>query len=228
MVASKYERRCIELSSNLESQNALFRIRHDANRINELAGEYADQAEAFLAGERAASSHTIWGARMSVAAISAVSLALAMTAVIYVSQYVTFNITRVSAAMVRLANGDRASALPRRLGGKDEIGDLFRSFRSFRAYALRLDRSNRHLDQRNALFEKVFTNILDGITIADATGRVTTRNPAFLKILRLPAGSPEAASLVDWLHQGRLASAAQHIDLRRDHRGHCELVSSDG
>ena len=227
-VAGIFELRRFELSSNLAAQNALFRIRHDANRINELAGEYADQAEAFLAGERAASSRTIWGARMSVAAISAVSLALAMTAAIYVSQYVTFNITRVSAAMVRLAKGDRASALPRRLDGKDEIGDLFRSFRSFRANALRLDRSNRQLDQRNALFEKVFTNISDGIAIADAAGRVTARNPAFLKILRLPDGSPEAVSLVDWLHQGRFATAAQEVGLRHDHRGHCELVSSDG
>lgn len=226
--AGVFELRRLELSSNLDAQNALFRIRHDANRINELAGEYADQAEAFLAGERAASSRTIWGAGMSVAAISAVSLALAMTAAIYVSQYVTFNITRVSAAMVRLANGDRQSALPRRLGGKDEIGDLFRSFRSFRANALRLDRSNRQLDQRNALFEKVFTNISDGIAIADAAGRVTARNPAFLKILQLRDDAPEAASLVDWLHQGRFAKAAQDIDLKHDHRGHCELVSPDG
>ncbi|WP_335752135.1 ATP-binding protein [Sulfitobacter sp.] len=223
-----FELRRHELSSNLEAQNALFRIRHDANRINELAGEYADQAEAFLAGERAASSRTIWVARMSVAAISVVSLVLAITAAIYVSQYVTFNITRVSAAMVRLANGDRASALPRRLGGKDEIGDLFRSFRSFRANALRLDRSNRQLDQRNALFEKVFTNISDGIAIADPTGRVSARNPAFLKILQLPDRSPEVASFVDWLYQGRFADAAQRIGLKHDHRGHCELVSSDG
>jgi signal transduction histidine kinase/CheY-like chemotaxis protein len=226
--AGIFELRRVELSSNLEAQNALFRIRHDANRINEIAGEYADQAEAFLAGERAASSRTIWGARMSVAGISAVSLVLAITAAIYVSQYVTLNITRVSAAMVRLANGDRASMLPRRLGRRDEIGDLFRSFRSFRANALRLDRSNRQLDQRNALFEKVFTNISDGIAIADATGRLTDRNPAFLKILQLLDNSPEAASLVDWLHQGRFAKAAQGIDLRHDHRGHCELISSDG
>jgi len=226
--AGVFELRRLELSSNLEAQNALFRIRHDANRINEIAGEYADQAEAFLAGERAASSRTIWGARMSVAAISAVSLVLAMTAAIFVSQYVTLNITRVSAAMVRLANGDRASVLPRRLGGKDEIGDLFRSFRSFRANALRLDRSNRQLDQRNALFEKVFSNISDGIAIADAAGRLTARNPAFLKILQLPDDTPEAASLVEWLHQGRFAKAAQRINLRHDHRGHCELVSSDG
>lgn len=223
-----FELRRLELSSNLEAQNALFRIRHDANRINDLAGEYADQAEAFLARERAASSSTIRVTRISVMAISAISLALAVTAALYVSRYVTFNITRVSAAMVRLANGDRASALPRRLGGRDEIGDLFRSFRSFRANALRLDRSNRQLDQRNALFEKVFSNISDGIAIADATGRVSARNPAFVKILNLPEGAHEAFCFVDWLYQGRFANAAQKIELKHDHRGFCELVSSQG
>lgn len=223
-----FELRRQELSSNLKAQNALFRIRHDANRINDIAGQYAYQAEAFLATERAASSRMIRVTRFFVMVISAVSLALAITAALYVSRYVTFNITRVSAAMVRLANGDRASALPRRLGGKDEIGDLFRSFRSFRANALRLDRSNRQLDQRNALFEKVFTNISGGIAIADSTGRVSAHNPAFAKILQLPDGEDPIGSFVDWLHQGRFAIAAQQVGLRHDHRGFCELVSCDG
>ena len=226
--AGVFELRRQELSSNLEAQNALFRIRHDANRISDLAGQYADQSERFLARERAASSSTIRATRISVAAISAISLALAISAALYVSRYVTFNITRVSAAMVRLANGDRASALPRRLGGKDEIGDLFRSFRSFRANALRLDRSNRQLDQRNALFEKVFTNISDGIAITDPTGRVSARNPAFYKILHLPDGSNEIVSFVDWLYEGRYAPAAKEMDLKHNHRGHCELIATDG
>jgi signal transduction histidine kinase len=130
--------------------------------------------------------------------------------------------------MVRLANGDRASVLPRRLGGKDEIGDLFRSFRSFRANALRLDRSNRQLDQRNALFEKVFTNISDGIAITDPAGRVTARNPAFAKILHLADGPPELGCFVAWLHQSRFAASARRSDLKPDHRGFCEVVSSDG
>ncbi|MEN8873644.1 MAG: ATP-binding protein, partial [Pacificibacter sp.] len=56
----------------------------------------------------------------------------------------------------------------------------------------------------------------------------TARNAAFLRILRLPDGSKKVVSFVEWLHQGRFAEAAQHIDLRHDLRGHCELVSSDG
>lgn len=223
-----FELRRQELSSNLDAQNALFRIRHDANRVNKLASNYTDQAEAFLAQEREASSTTIRATRITVTAISVVSLVLALTAAIYVSRYVTFNVSRVSAAMVRLANGDRASALPRRLGGKDEIGDLFRSFRSFRANALRLDRSNRQLDQRNALFEKVFTNISDGIAITDPAGHVTASNPAFVKILHPVGGASELNSFVSWLHASRFEDSARRNDLKPDHRGFCELVSSDG
>lgn len=223
-----FELRRQELSSNLDAQNALFRIRHDANRVNNLASDYAEQAEGFLARERDASSSTIRVTRISVTAISAISLVLALTAALYVSRYVTFNVSRVSAAMVRLANGDRASVLPRRIGGNDEIGDLFRSFRSFRANALRLDRSNRQLDQRNALFEKVFTNISDGIAITDPSGRVTACNPAFTKILHLPVGTSEPGSFVDWLYASSFASSALRNDLRSDHRGFCELVSSNG
>lgn len=223
-----FELRRHELSSNLDAQNALFRIRHDANRINDVASNFAEQANTFLARERVASSGTIRLTRITVTAISAISLVLALTAAIYVSRYVTFNISRVSGAMVRLANGDRASALPRRLGGKDEIGDLFRSFRSFRANALRLDRSNRQLDQRNALFEKVFTNISDGIAITDSSGRITARNPAFLKILRLESSPHQVTIFVSWLYESRFSKSVQRNNLELDHRGFCEIVSQEG
>lgn len=223
-----FELRRQELSSNLDAQNALFRIRHEANQINELASDYADQAETFLATERVASSRTIRITRITVAIISAASLVLALMAAIFVSRYVTFNISRVSTAMVRLANGDRASALPRKLGGKDEIGDLFRSFRSFRANALRLDRSNRQLDQRNALFEKVFIHISDGIAMTDATGRLTASNTAFAQILRLPSRLQGIGDWIEWLCNSRFAASAQKNKISADYRGACDLVSQDG
>mgnify|MGYP006125618023 CR=1 FL=1 len=223
-----FELRRQELSANLNAQNALFRIRHEANQINELASDYANQAETFLATERIASSSTIRITRITVAVISAASLVLALMAAIYVSRYVTFNISRVSVAMVRLANGDRASALPRKMGGQDEIGDLFRSFRSFRANALRLDRSNRQLDQRNALFEKVFIHISDGIAMTDATGRLTANNTAFAQILRLPPRQQSVGDWIDWLRNSRFAVSAKSNQISTDYRGACDLVSQDG
>jgi len=220
-----FELRREELGLTLDAQNALFRIRRDANHINQLATDFAKRAEAVLTEERSTSSSTIQFTRVFVAAISLAALSLALIAALYVSRYVAFNVSRVSEAMVRLANGDRSSVLPRRLGRDDEIGDLFRSFRSFRANALRLDRSNRQLDQRNALFEKVFANIADGIAITDSGGKLTASNPAFERILDV---GDLKGSLVDWLYQSAFGSSAKTAGLTVKHRGHLVLKSAKG
>ena len=223
-----FELRRVELGIILDAQNALFRIRRDANHINELAAGFANEAETILTAERSASSSAIQLTRLSVASISLIALACALAAALFVSRYVAFNIGRVSEAMVRLANGDRNSALPRKLGGDDEIGDLFRSFRSFRANALRLDRSHRQLNQRNALFEKVFANISEGIAITDASGRLTASNPPFAQILGLEADASMSGDLVSWFRASRFGRSAEEAQLAITHRGHLELVSEEG
>ena len=220
------ELRRAEVGLNLKAQNALFRIRRDANQINELTSGFAKRAEMSLMAERISSSNTIQFTRASTAAISLAALGLALIAALYVSRYVAHNIGRVSEAMVRLANGDRSSVLPRRLSSSDdEIGDLFRSFRAFRANALRLDRSNRLLDQRNALFEKVFANITDGIAITDHTGKLTVSNPAFARILSVEKID---GAFVNWLSESTFGKSARDKDLSVNHRGSLILHSEDG
>ncbi|WP_299730616.1 ATP-binding protein [uncultured Tateyamaria sp.] len=219
-----FELRKVELGLGLDAQNALFRIRRDANGVNELALNFAKRAEGILTEERSSSSNTIQFTRVFVAIVSLAALGLALIAALYVSRYVAHNIGRVSEAMVRLANGDRSSVLPRRLAGDDEIADLFRSFRSFRANALRLDRSNRLLDQRNALFEKVFANITDGLAITDNTGKLTASNPAFARILSVDRIT---GSLVDWIYQSDFGASAKEARLNVRHRGYVLLSSHD-
>lgn len=223
-----FELRRRELALRLLAQNALFRIRRDANGINAAASEFAGRAEAILTGERSASSTMILYARVSVAAISLASLVLALAAALFVSRYVASNISRVSDAMARLANGDRSATLLRQEGRDDEIGDLFRSFRFFRANALRLDRSNRKLDQRNALFEKVFANISDGVAITDANGHITARNPAFDRIFRTAGLASLGAPFVDWLREGRFARSVGRDDPWPGHPGFADLKAEDG
>lgn len=223
-----FEQRRQELALQLRAQNALFRIRQDANGINAAASDYAARAEAVLTGERSASSTLIRITRVTVATISAASLGLALAATLFVSRYVALNIGRISEAMVRLANGDRSSSLPRHIGGQDEIGDLHRSYRFFRANALRLDRSNRKLDQRNALFEKVFANISDGVVITDATGHTSAQNPAISRIFRTRRKMSPKAPFVGWIHDGRFSASAKEVALGPDYRGVAELESDDG
>lgn len=223
-----FELRRRELTLQLGAQNALFRIRQEANAINAAASAYAARAEAVLTKERKNSSTMIQITKVSVAAISVASLALALAAAIFVSRYVASNIAQVSDAMVRLAKGDPSPALPRHRGGQDEIGDLYRSYRYFRANALRLDRSNRRLDQRNALFEKVFANISDGVVLTDATGMITARNPAFARIFRTAGPVLPKGSFVEWLRKGRFGASVIEAGLAAAHRGLAEIRSDDG
>lgn len=222
-----FELRRQELATNLSAQNALFRIRHDAGEISASASRFAANAEQYLAQERSSSSSTIQLTKLVVAIIAFASLSLALIAALYVSRYVTNNMARISTAMVQLASGDRSSDLPRKFTNRDEIGDLFRSFRIFRANALRLDRSNRQLDQQNTLFQKVFTNISDGIAITDASGRITAQNPAMESILEIEAGTSATGTFVGLLGQGRFGEAAKRQGLSDNHRGHLELRSDD-
>ncbi|MBB5515354.1 signal transduction histidine kinase [Rubricella aquisinus] len=226
--AGIFELRRQELATVLAAQNALFRIRRDANQVNALATEFARDAEDFLTAERDASTRTLQFTRISVTAIGLLGLISALSAAIFVSRYVAFNIGAVSRAMVRLANGDRTTELPRKLGGDDEIGDLFRSFRSFRANALRLDRSNRQLDQRNALFEKVFANILVGIAITDPSGRLTASNPGLRHILGRTEDGRLQGGFLTILQERGFGPACGDVGLSPSFRGHIELVSDAG
>ena len=223
-----FEQRRQELSTIMGAQNALFRLRFDAGVVSTSASNFALAAEQFLAQERTSSSSTIQLTKLGVSGIALASLGLALVSALYVSRYVTYNMGRISAAMVQLAEGDRSSSLPRKFPNKDEIGDLFRSFRIFRANALRLDRSNRQLDQRNALFQKVFTNISDGISITDATGRITAQNPAMRAILGLQNGPQIGKSFISRLRSGTFGAAAETAGITDAHRGYCELESLDG
>ncbi len=177
-----------DLDQNLFAQSALFRIRYESGRISEVAMEQARAAEDVLSQNRQETTSSINLAKLAIIGIGLGSGFTALIAALYVSGYVTGNIHAISDAMERLAKGDRKVDLPRPKGKVDEIGKLLRAFRVFRANALRLDRSNRQLRQRNMLFERIFNNISDGVAITDETGRLTAANPCLPRVLRLPDG----------------------------------------
>jgi signal transduction histidine kinase/CheY-like chemotaxis protein/HAMP domain-containing protein len=218
-----------ELDQNLLAQKALFRIRYNAGRISDLALVQAQKAEEFLARKRQETSSFINYTRLVILGVGLVSVSVALVSALFVSGYVTGNIKAISDAMQRLAQGDRSFNLPRPKGGVDEIGKLLQSFRVFRANALRLDRSNRQLHQKNTLFEKIFANIMDGVAIIDDEGRLTGVNPSFAHVLHLPAGAVSRSSTVaQVLAASPFGAAADKRKLGRKFRKFSELHSEDG
>ena len=217
-----------ELTQRVDSQNALFRIRHNASLISNLAAQFASNAEAFLSNERSATASSISYAKVLILAALLASIAIALIAALYVSGYVTRNIHAISDAMQRLAAGDRSTKLRLRTHGDDEIGKLHAAFRIFRANALRLDRSHRQLHQQNTLFEKIFANISDGVAITDAQGQLTATNPHFTEVLRQPEGLSEKQNIASFLAQTPFADEAKKMELKAGFRGFIEVTGNDG
>ncbi|MDO9526202.1 MAG: PAS-domain containing protein [Gemmobacter sp.] len=180
-----------ELAAQIRAESALVGIRLAADDVSALAITVTARAQTDLAAERADTRSTISLAKSLILAVGLGSAAVALGAALYVSGYVTGNLRAISDAMMRLASGDRGSRLPRGEGAGDEIGKLLHAFRAFRANALRLDRSNRQMLQKNALFENMFANIDDGVAILSPAGAVMAANPRLAKVLRV---DPETLS----------------------------------
>ncbi|MBL1436233.1 MAG: PAS-domain containing protein [Rhodobacteraceae bacterium] len=217
-----------ELTHHVDSQNALFRIRHNAALISNLAAQFAANAEGFLSNERNATATSISYAKVLILGALLASIAIALIAALYVSGYVTQNIHAISDAMQRLAAGDRGTKLRLKIHNDDEIGKLHAAFRVFRANALRLDRSHRQLHQQNALFEKIFANISDGVAITDDTGHLTATNPHFVTVLRPDKNLPEKPDIATYLAHTAFADEATKAGLKAGFRGFTEVTGKDG
>ncbi|MHA7774700.1 ATP-binding protein [Roseibium sp. M-1] len=226
-VGGIFSLRSQELKLTLVAKNALFLIRQNANAITDLTGTFAREAEEHLSLRRKETVAAINFAKSTILILGVVSIVLAACSAFHVASYVTGNISRVASAMKRLAEGDRKSTLPRSFRKRDEIGDLFRSFRTFRANALRLDRSNSQLHQRNALLEKVFNNMSDGVAVTDETGKIRYLNQKFSQVLGNDGDLFARGTICDALRTyGILREPDTDLDVH--FQGSAELRSGDG
>ncbi len=218
-----------ELLHRLESQNALSRIQYHASTASELATKFANNAGDFLAVERLKTTISIDFSKVVILIVGLGAVAIALLASIFVSSYVTSNIKGISDAMLRLAQGDRSTRLNREPIADDEIGKLHRSFWVFRANALRLDRSNRQLNQKNAMFEKTFANIAEGVAITTNTGQLTAANPNFTTVLRLkPSVLSRKPTIIELLQLTCFATQANEAKIDTNFRGFVELKDTQG
>lgn len=196
-----FELRRQELSRQIDGEAALDRIRAGAEAISSYAARTSGAAQEDIARERDRTRSSIWLAKIVILLAGLLSAAVAIMAGYFVSNYVTANLQAISHAMSRLAVGDRSSRLPRTTHPGDEIGKLFHSFRAFRANALRFDRSNRQLAQRNALFQNLYDGMSDGLAILSETGALVARNTKLAAVTGLASakmgGKPSMNSLLD-------------------------------
>lgn len=195
-----FELRRLELARRIGAEAALVRIREGAAAVAAHAALVTETAQLAIATERASTTSAIAVAKSAILAVGLASAILALMAALYVSDHVTANLRAISDAMMRLASGDRQSRLPRGEGQGDEIGKLFHAFRTFRANALRLDRSNQQMTQRTALFENMMAGISDGVAILSDTDHILAHNARLSQVLRVASerlhGRPRLADVI--------------------------------
>lgn len=180
-----FELRRLELARQIAAEAALARIRRGAEAINQHAAEVTAGARSDIAAERGRTLASIAFGRGVIVIVGAISAVVALAAALFVSGYVTANLQAIAEAMIRLAAGDRSSRLPRGEHGGDEIGKLFHAFRAFRSNTLRLDRSNRQLAARNALFQNLYDGMSDGLAVLSDDGHLVARNSRLAEVLRV-------------------------------------------
>jgi len=197
--AGLFELRRLELGRQVAAQGALVRVRQGAATLIENAEAVTADAQAGIATERANTTSAISLQKSTILVVALASAILALFAALFVSGYVAGNLKAISDAMMRLAAGDRSSRLPRGEGAGDEIGKLFHAFRTFRANALRLDRSNRRLAQRTAMFDNMMRGISDGVAILSETGTIIAHNDRLAEVLHLDPDTIRARPSLDRL-----------------------------
>ena len=225
-----FELRRLELARQIGAEAALVRIRQGAATVTSHAAAATTLAQSAIAAERASTATAIALAKSTLLLVVLASAALALAAALYVSGYVTANLWAISDAMIRLASGDRQTRLPRGEGQGDEIGKLFHAFRTFRANALRLDRSHRQMVQRTALFENMMAGISDGVAILSDQGQIVAQNARLAPVLRVdPARLTGRPQLTDVIASAGWQSGDSHAGLgllSLDDGHHAELRES--
>lgn len=196
----QFERRRVEIARRIGAESALVRIREGAALVAAYAAAATAEAQSVIAAERASATTAIAVAKSTLLVVVLASAVLALVAALYVSGYVTANLRAISEAMMRLASGDRQTRLRRGGGHGDEIGKLLHAFRTFRANALRLDRSHRQMARRTALYENMMAGISDGVAILSDQGQIVAHNARLAPALRVdPArlsGRPRLAEVM--------------------------------
>jgi len=94
------------------------------------------------------------------------------------------NLRAVTAAMQRLADGERDAQVPA-MERRDEIGDLARVFNVFKENAFRMETLDRQLTEKSNLLLATFDNMNDGFTVFDEQRRLVAWNPRYLQLYGL-------------------------------------------
>jgi len=151
-----------------------------SNRVSEVALETMQRSKATSAQTDAA----LENGKYRIVALIVISLLVGLAAASYVLRNLAGNLQAVTAAMSRLAGGDRTTSVPA-MDRVDELGSLARAFNIFKEQSFDRERLAADLIEKSRTLEATFTNMTDGMSVFDSGDRLVAWNPQFIEINEL-------------------------------------------
>ncbi|KQB12457.1 PAS-domain containing protein [Rhodobacter capsulatus] len=118
------------------------------------------------------------------------------------------NLRGVTAAMVRLAAGERDATVPG-ASRADEIGDLARAFSVFRENSAQVEKLDRELAERSSLLLATFETMKDGFSVFDRDRRLVACNPQYLTLHDFTAAEVATAPTITEINRMLTARGVQ-------------------
>ena len=180
---------------DLESQQ---RVRFLLATIHLLSTQLSDEVASIVettsvaATERSENADRALGrSKEIIAVLGTLALLAAVSAAFYVMRDLAQNLEGVTRAMARLAGGDRTGSVPG-LHRQDELGSLARAFDVFKEASFERESLARQVTENSRMVDAMFSNMNDGISVFDETGRLVNWNPQFPSVVGM---APDAIAV---------------------------------
>lgn len=118
------------------------------------------------------------------------------------------NLAGVTAAMTRLAAGERSAQVPG-AERRDEIGDLARAFTVFKDNSAHMEQLDRQLAERSGLLLTTFEAMKDGFSVVDSARHLVAWNPQYLALYGLGAEDMSPAPSLSEINRRLAAQGVQ-------------------
>lgn len=126
-------------------------------------------------------------------------------------------IRNMTIAARSLSRGDFSARI--RVRGRDEVADLARSLNQMRDH---LANQLETIDRQRRILESLLSQLLEGVVVVGADGRVILINPAAVRLLGLPGGEKRPTIAFERLHVQEFISHPQLRDMLLSHQAKSE------
>lgn len=204
---------------DLESQQ---RVRFLLATIHNLSTQLSEEVAVIVdttsiaATRRSAEAGSVLGrSKEVITLLGALAVLAAAFAALYVMRDLARHLEEVTSAMTRLAGGDRTGTVPG-LHRRDELGGLARAFDVFKEASFERESLARQVTENSRLVEAMFSNMNDGISVFDQSGRLVSWNPQFVAMNRMDADSIAVGMTYDDVAQRFASMGGRAFELDGD------------